>query len=57
MSAHDPGLDEAVRRVGVAWAPDTSPLTPRFPQVWVRRDGCWQREAFPGNSNRGRTAN
>lgn len=39
------GVNE-IEGMGARDAGDTSPLTLRFTQVWVKRDGRWLREAF-----------
>lgn len=39
------GINE-IEGAGARDAEDASPLTLRFTQVWVKRDGRWLREAF-----------
>jgi ketosteroid isomerase-like protein len=49
------GINE-VEGPGARDAADTSPLTLRFSQVWVKRDGRWLREAFQATPVSERTA-
>lgn len=49
------GINE-VEGPGARDAADTSPLTLRFTQVWVKHDGRWVREAFQATPMSERTA-
>ena len=49
------GINE-VEGAGARDAADTSPLTLRFTQVWLKRDGRWLREAFQATPITERTA-